>query len=444
MNFYLLQHCSSFVFLDFAYPLIQNNMHLSRLLLLYILILSACSGVQRTEEQQAINDLPDATWRAVMAPNDSTEIPFVLKTSHNMDGQLQFTLVNGEEELILDEYEFKEDSLIISLLSFDTDLRLKVEDDKLIGTHARYWYDQPYVIPITCYKDDERRFILNKPEPIANISGTWDVEFLNEEGEPDKAVGVFEQKGLNVTGTFLTPTGDYRYLAGVVDGNMLKLSCFDGSHLFLFKAEIDSKKKLTNGTFHSGSHWYQPWVGMKDADAQLPDAGELTFIKDDYDKLAFKFPDLDSNMVSLSDEKYQGKVVVVQLMGSWCPNCMDETKFFNSMYDKYHDDGLEIIGLAYERKTDFDYSKAKVSKMQGRLSIPYDILIAGTFDKKEAAKTLPMLNHIISFPTALVIDRKGEVAYIHTGFSGPGTGKYYTQFVDEFTALVQGLLAEQS
>jgi len=409
-----------------------------------MLVFAACTGIKREEENKTVSDLADATWRAVLQPNDSTEIPFIFRSSHASNGNLQFHLINGEEELLIDEYTFKDDSLIITLLSFDTDLRLKIEGDKLIGTHARYWYENAYIIPITFHKDDERRFIMDKPEPKANVTGTWDVGFLNDEGEPDKAVGVFEQKGLNVTGTFLTPTGDYRYLAGVVDGDMLKLSCFDGSHAFLFTAKIDSEKKLVDGQFYSGNHWYQPWIAVKDKNAKLPDAGELTYLKEGYDKLAFTFPDLDSNLVSLTDAKFQDKVVVVQLMGSWCPNCMDETKFLNSLYSKYHNEGLEIVGLAYERKADFDYSKQKVLKMKERFGIPYDLLIAGTFNKKEAAKTLPMLNHIISFPTALVIDKNGDVAYIHTGFSGPGTGIYYTQFVDEFTELVQNLLAKEA
>ena len=56
-----------------------------------------------------------------------------------------------------------------------------------------------------------------------------------------------------VTGTFLTETGDYRYLEGVVDGDSLKLSCFDGSHAFLFHAALDQDS--FRGRFWSGTHW---------------------------------------------------------------------------------------------------------------------------------------------------------------------------------------------
>ena len=415
------------------------------MMLALFLFLAACNNAQRNENaaSEKLTDLPDATWRAEMKPNDSTIIPFILETSHDNDGKLKIAVINGEETLTLEEYYFEGDSIIIPMLSFDTDLRLKVEDDKLTGLYEKYWYEVPYEIPITAFKDDDRRFVINKPEPLGDVSGMWDVDFLNEDGDPDKAVGIFKQKGIYVTGTFLTPTGDYRYLAGVMDGKTLKLSCFDGSHAFLFTAELNENNTLTNGTFHSGSHWYQPWEAVLDENASLVDAGSLTHLKEGYDKLAFSFPNLDSTLVSLEDEKYQDKVVIIQIMGSWCPNCMDETNFLTSLYDKYYAEGLEIIGLAYERKPDFDYSKKRVLKMKEKFGVEYELLIAGTSDKKAAAETLPMLDHILSFPTAIVIDKSGKVSYIHTGFSGPGTGKYYTQFVDEFTSIIDDLLKKE-
>ncbi|UZR94219.1 peroxiredoxin family protein [Chondrinema litorale] len=421
------------------------KLRLLNTILLGLLFLNACNNPQREEQTaQGITDLPDATWRAEMQPNDSTIIPFTLKTSHDEAGKLSIAVINGDEVLPLEEYRFEGDSIIIPMLSFDTDLRLKVEEDKLIGMYEKYWYEVPYEIPVTIFKDDDRRFIVNKPEPLGNVTGTWDVDFLNDSDTPEKAVGIFEQKGINVTGTFLTPTGDYRYLAGVMDGKSLKLSCFDGSHAFLFTAELGADNKLTNGTFYSGSHWYQPWVAVQDDNAKLPDAGSLTHLKEGYDKLTFRFPNLDSTLVSIEDEKYKDKVVIVQIMGSWCPNCMDETNFLTSLYEKYQGQGLEIIGLAYERKPDFAYAKAKVEKMKDKFGVDYEVLIAGTSDKKAAAETLPMLDHILSFPTAIVIDREGNVSYIHTGFSGPGTGKYYTQFVDEFTSIIDGLIKKDA
>jgi len=152
---------------------------------------------------------------------------------------------------------------------------------------------------------------------------------------------------------------------------------------------------------------------------------------------------VNGKTVSLTDEKYQGKVVIVQLLGTWCPNCMDETRFLAPWYRQNRDRGVEVIGLAYERKDDFQYASERVKNMMEKLDIDYEVLIAGTNDKQKASKTLPMLNEIAAFPTTIFIGKDGKVKKIHTGFSGPGTGQYYEQFKEEFNTTVNELLSEK-
>ena len=147
-------------------------------------------------------------------------------------------------------------------------------------------------------------------------------------------------------------------------------------------------------------------------------------------------------MVSLDDPKYQDKVVIVQVLGTWCPNCMDETRFLAQWYKEHKDKDVAIIGLAYEKKDDFEYASKRVKQMAEKLDAGYDFLIAGTPDKESTSRTLPMLNHIMSFPTTIFIDKKGTVRKIHTGFYGPGTGEYYTEFVQEFNAFTRELMEE--
>ena len=255
-------------------------------------------------------------------------------------------------------------------------------------------------------------------------------------------MGIFEQKGSDVTGTFLTPTGDYRYLAGNVKGDSLFLSCFDGSHAFLFKAA-----RQPDGTLQ-GKAWYgledtETWTAKLDPNAKLPDADALTYLKPGYETFDFKFPNADGKMVSLQDPAFKDKVVVVQIMGSWCPNCMDETRFLSPWYKKNRDRGVEIVGLAFERSKKLEDSAPKLRKMSERYDVYYPIVLAGLSDKDSAATALPMLNHVMSFPTTIVLDKKHKVRNIHTGFSGPGTGKYYDEFVADFNRLIDKLVAEK-
>jgi thiol-disulfide isomerase/thioredoxin len=258
-------------------------------------------------------------------------------------------------------------------------------------------------------------------------------------------VGIFEQKGNDLTGTFLTTTGDYRYLAGTVQQDSMYLSCFDGTHVYLFKSRISNKGNTLTGGFWSSTGSYETWTATRDDAAALPDANSLVYLKKGYDALAFTFPNVeDGKPVSLSDERYKGKVVVVQLMGSWCPNCMDETKFLAPWYQKHKDRGVEVVALAYERSPEFAVSAPKLLKMKDRFNIDYEVLLAGINDKEAAAQTLPMINKVLAFPSTIYVDKKGKVRRIHTGFSGPGTGKYYDEFVEEFNLFIDKLLAEET
>jgi len=132
-------------------------------------------------------------------------------------------------------------------------------------------------------------------------------------------------------------------------------------------------------------------------------------------------------------------------MGSWCPNCMDETRLYCRWYEKYQPQGLEIIALAYERASDFPTAVRSISRLKQHFNCGYEFLIANySTDKEAAARTLPMLNRVIAYPTSIFIDRQGRVRKIHTGFNGPGTGPLYTRFVEQYTAFIEQLLAEEA
>ena len=253
-------------------------------------------------------------------------------------------------------------------------------------------------------------------------------------------MGVFEQKGNVVTGSFLTTTGDYRYMDGNLVGDSLFLSTFDGSHTFLMKAKIIGKKMT--GRFNDSVLGFKNIEAQKDDKAELPDVKKITFLKEGFDKLNFSFPNEKGEKISLSDDAFKGKVVIVQILGSWCPNCMDESNYMAPFYKKNKAKGLEIIGLAYEKNLDTEFFKTKMNLLRKRFDIEYPLLQAGVNSSESASESLPMLNKIIGFPTTIIIDKKGKIRETHTGFSGPGTGKYYTEWVTDFERLMDKLLRE--
>jgi hypothetical protein len=72
--------------------------------------------------------------------------------------------------------------------------------------------------------------------------------------------------------------------------------------------------------------------------------------------------------------------------------------------------------------------------------VQYDILFSGIADKKVASDALPALNKVLAFPTTIILDRQGNVAQIHTDYTGPATGKYYEEYVAEFNQTIDRLL----
>jgi len=408
---------------------------------LAILIFSVFASCQSGKDQ----DVKPGIWRATLA-RDGQELPLLLDISKNPDGKT-FTVfsINAGERLRLDSAYFENDSLHIPMQLFDSEIVAKVNGDELNGTYNRLQGDAVTAfLPLSAKFGDNYRFYKEgQAKSGKSVSGKWSTIFINPAtGDSTNAVGSFEQKGTDVTGSFLTATGDYRYLSGSLNGDSLYLSTFDGDNAKLFKAAILPDGTLA-GNMWSGVKGYKTWTAKADPDAKLPDATTLTFVKPGFDSLNFTFPDADGKNVSFSDPQFKGKVTIIQILGSWCPNCMDETNFLAPWYKKNRQRGIEIIGLAFEHSDRLEVSAPKLKRMVSRFGIDYPILLAGTNTNEATSKALPMLNKVMSYPTSIIVDKKGKVRQIHTGFSGPGTGKYYDQFVEEFNGLIDKLVAEK-
>jgi peroxiredoxin len=296
-------------------------------------------------------------------------------------------------------------------------------------------------VPFNAKFNDSIRFVPTKV-PSINVNGNWEAVFSKGTEDAYMAKGIFKQEGEKVTGTIRTTTGDYRYLEGLVDGDSLKLSTFDGSHVFLFLARITQGKM--DGTFYSGKHWQEPFEAIPNDSYELPDAITLTYLKEGYEKVSFSFPDVNGNLISLEDPQFQNKVLILQIMGTYCPNCLDESKFLVQYLKEHSHDELEVISLAFEHAKTEEAAFEGITRLKDRLGISYPILLAqyGGADKKTANEKLPMLNHILSYPTTIFIDKKGVVRRIHTGFNGPATGEKYLEFKQDFEAFVNTLLTE--
>ena len=379
----------------------------------------------------------EGSWRATLDLGKGNTLPFLLE----YHGDNTLTVLNAEEKIEVTEVTIKGDSISIQMPVYEGVLKGTFTQNTITGDFIKPSLNR--VVPFSMQLDKPTRFDFAKP-PTSQITGNWETVFSpNKDADRYIAKGTFKQVGNKVTGTFRTTTGDYRYLDGVVVGDSLKLSTFDGAHAFLFKAAI--KDSVMNGMFYSGNHWEEPFSAKRNENYELPSAESLTYLKEGYDTLAFTFPDTDGAMVSLTDKRFKDKVVIVQIMGTWCPNCLDETKFYTDYYNKNKSDDLEFVSLAFEYAPNKEKAFKAINRLKQKIKVPYPILLAqyGSSDKKEAQQKLPMLNHVLSYPTTVFIDKTGAVRKIHTGFNGPATGEAYTAFVGAFDSFVKQLQVEK-
>jgi len=384
----------------------------------------------------------DGVWRAVLQVPGG-ELPFGIEFTREQGGRVAY-LLNGLERTRVNEITVNGDAVTLRMPGFNNRIDAKLEGDTLSGTLLMVkpkGKDQQ--IPFRARYGDAFRFSPNADGPTEpgarDVNGRWAVTFVDG-GKNTPAIGELKQTGRLVTGTFLTPTGDHRFLAGELQGRELRLSKFDGGHVFLYHATLGEDGTLA-GQFWSGVVFEDRFTARRDDNASLGDADQVTQLVTG-DRLDFRFPDLGGVNVSLRDHFFKGKVVVVALVGSWCPNCHDEAQLLVDLHKRNRARGFEVVSLMFEQFGDFERAAEATYRFRERYGIEYTTLIAGISDKDDAASRLPQLNGVFAFPTTIFIDRSGKVRKIHTGFAGPATGVHHDKMVREFERMVAALIAE--
>jgi peroxiredoxin len=392
--------------------------------------------------QQKKEALKPGRWNASLLRNDGKQIPFIIDLQYDQQ-QLFAYIVNGQEKIKTEKVTFTGDSAIIRLPVFESYFRIrKIGADSLNGVWVSGAADGDIYFPFSAHP--AHHHAATPANASGNIQGKWSMEFTRPNQTKRPAMGSFSQKDNKVSGSILTPSSDYRYLEGTISKDSIIFSTFDGSHAFLFEARIDGDKMT--GTYYSGAKGKENWVAERNAQAALPlPAAPVTEVKNmDEGKPDFSFKSIDGKTVSIKDARYQGKVVILQIMGSWCPNCMDETAFLSEYYRKNKDRGIEIIALAYELSTDENRSVQSLKKFQQKFNVPYEMLNTGVkaSDPEKAEKTIPQVTALKNFPTTIFVDREGKISAIKTNFYGPAAKEYHTKFKEDFDTTIDKLLSK--
>lgn len=391
------------------------------------LLLTACADAPPTV---------DGAWRAWL-DSPGGELPFGLDWR---DGTAFLT--NGEEQGPIAEFRLEGREVVLGIPHYDAEIRAMIDTsgDRMDGSWRRRnaGADDWSELPFHATRGAAPRFAATGEAPSGDLSGRWIIDFSEDE---DVALGTFTQDGDGIVhGTMQTTVGDYRYLAGRVDGDRLRLSTFDGAHAFLFTATLGDDGTLT-GDFWSRNTWHESWTAVR-GDAEMPDAFALSRWREATELSQLSYPDTDGTVRALDDPAFAGKVRLIQVFGTWCPNCNDATELLVELEDRYGSQGLSILGLAFEMTGDFERDAGQVRVYRDKHGFDFPVLIAGTSDKAEASKAFPALDRVRAYPTSIFLDAEGTVQAVYTGFSGPATGPAHDRLREQFETLIEELLGE--
>lgn len=391
------------------------------------------------------NEMKPGPWLGVIQfdpQNRSMDLPFNMNYSVNEDGSTQMEITNADEKIIITEITRNGDTIEMRPPVFTSVIVAVLRNDSLVGKYYPKGIEvgNPYKFYAVSGVTD--RFPWYTEKASFDISGRWRV--VENPNTPDSTtmVGEFKQIGDRVLGTFLNTTGDYRYLEGKVSGNKFFFSKVDGAQTFIFTADLKDQNTMENGLFMANPKYTSKWKAIRDDKIVLPGGDELVKVKKGYTTFDFAGIDMKGNKITSKDDLFKGKVIAVLAGGSWCPNCLDEAKLFRELYSKYKDQGFEVVALNFEDKT-FEPSRKKMERFINQTGANYTFLYVSPRGGAKRDSVLYPIEGQMAFPTGLFLDRKGNIRKVETGFSGPGTGKHYTKFVDETTKLIELLLSEK-
>ena len=350
------------------------------------------------------------------------------------------TLVNGSERILIGA-TVDEKSIELTIPHYDSTIRMdvvRIEDGTPIANgvwRKRRGPDEWVQMDARAVLGSDQGSDLNE---ALRFVGRWEVKFSESD---DPAVGIFRvAKDGRMEGTFLTTTGDYRFLAGSANDGRMSLSCFDGAHAFLFEANLTSGGEI-KGDFWSANTWHETFTATRNERASLPDAFRQTLVNQSFKLSDFEFPDVNGRPINLDAETFRGKPRLIYVFGSWCPNCHDAAAYLSELEKRYGERGLSILGLAFELTGEFERDAEQVKRYLARHDCSYPVLIAGTAEKEKASRTFPLLDRVRSYPTTIFVDRSGKITAVHTGFSGPATGQAFDDLKRKFESEIESLLA---
>ncbi len=406
-----------------------------------LLVISQPSPAQPGTSLSALNGL----WDAVVVAND-VDVPFRFEID-TRGSEPQGFFFDGDRKIGSTSGGFSNGVLTLQYDFLNTTLSLNTENDQLIGTYRNKRANaKPQTVRM-------RRFapIVVDSADVPSVTGTWEMRRNADEISAPRDTRTWHvflrQSGAEVSGSILRIDGDTGTLSGHWNQGKLELSHFAGERPNLFEATVNADGTLAV-TLNGNAHYLVVRSGEARGKGipEPPDPSRYTSVTDPTSPFQFAFPDLTGKVVSRTDAQFSGKVVVLSIGGSWCPNCHDEAPFLSELYKDLHARGLEIVGLMFENDPDPKVSRPRIQSFVKRYGVQYPMLLAGTTQPSPTTKTineaLPQIVNFGAYPTTIFLGRDGRVRSMHAGFASPATGAEHTRLKQEMRELIDRLLAE--
>lgn len=377
---------------------------------------------------------PAGSWRAVLDLAGGA-LPFRIEIEQAEKGW-RGKLCNGSMCEPFSSVRMEADSVRLDIADYDARVTAQVRPDSLVGYYHNVGSNGPRTISFRAARGSW---------PVTRASnrllGRWDATYFLE-GSTSPRVFVLRNEADGFQGTIISSTTDYGPFAGTVVGDSFAIGLFDGSFVYLLTGKLAGD--TLRGIFHAGLRTQTPWTAVRSSGAtHLKSPTEIT-LADTSVPLRFNFPDLGGRMVGNNERRFRGKVVLVDIFGSWCPTCHQATPELLRLYRRYHARGLEVVGVAFEATGDTAVDARQVRRYRKKFGIPFPLLLAGTSDEESLAAAFPQLRGLTAFPTIVFLGRDGRVRRIYAGFHGLAAGPQHARMVREFEAEIEGLLKEKT
>jgi thiol-disulfide isomerase/thioredoxin len=376
---------------------------------------------------------PEGSWNAVLELAGGL-LPFAVRVEV-VGTERRGQLCNGARCQPFSAVRIKGDSVVMEMADYDATIRATPHADSLTGYYHNVGSNGPRTIPFRAARGRWPAV----PGPKA-LLGRWDATYLQETGTSPR-IFEFRNESTGFQGRIISTTADYGPFVGNVVGDSFAIGLFDGSFVYLLTGKLEGD--TLRGIFHAGLRTQTPWRAVRSTGApHLKSPTEVTRA-DTAEPLRFSFPDLEGHVVASDDARFKGKVLLVDIFGSWCPTCHEATPELMRLYRRYHPRGLEVVGLAFEATGDTALDARQVRRYRDKFGIPFPLLLAGINDTESLAAALPQLRDLSAFPTTLFLGRDGRVRRVHAGFHGLAAGPQHASLVREFEGEIQRLLTEK-